>query len=154
MPAGKTVTHPVSLVDMYPTILDMARLPVENDRPGRSWLPLLRDEAQDRPDYAFSEFHGNFFKHDWYMIVKGDYKYTYYTNERPSLFDIKNDPQELVDISKDSQYKDVLVNFEKLLKTILDPEETAFRAKRDMGLIGKNGEDYTMTTSVDNLENT
>ena len=152
LPAGNTTSHPVSLVDMYPTIMDMASLPVEEDRPGSSWLPLIRDEPEDRPDYAFSEFHGNFFKHDWYMLVRGNYKYTYYADAGPSLFDIKNDPRELADLSQDSRFKDILADFEKLLRSIVDPEDAAFRARRDLGLIGADGEDYTKTLSADDVE--
>jgi choline-sulfatase len=86
------------------------------------------------------------------MLVRGNYKYTYYTDERPTLFDTKNDPRELVDLAKDSRYDDVVADFEKLLRSIVDPEKTAFRAKRDLGLIGENGEDYTKTLSVDDLK--
>jgi choline-sulfatase len=152
LPVGNVVDHPVSLVDMYPTIMDMVHLDTEEDRPGHSWLPLLKREEQKRPDYAFSEFHGNFFKHDWYMIVRENYKYIYYVNERPSLFDIVRDPHELNDLAQDHRYYNVLQDFEKLLRSIGNPEEIAFRAKRDYGLIGSDGTDYTMTLSVNDLK--
>lgn len=151
IPAGKVVDLPVSLVDLYPTVLDMVGLPVERDLPGASWLPLARGEPQNRPDYAFSEFHGNFFTHDWYMLVRDRYKYTYYVGERPSLFDIVADPLEKDDLASQPAYAKVLEEFEELLKTIVDPEGVARNAKRDLGLIGSNGEDYTAMLSVDEL---
>jgi len=145
VPAGGRVEHPVSLVDMYPTIVEMAGLRAERDRPGHSWLRLVRGEKQDRPDYAFSEFHGNFFRHDWYMLVRGNHKYVYYVDERPSLFDVERDPMEITDLAGDPSCRAVLDDFERILRGILDPEEVAFRAKRDLGLIGADGTDYTAT---------
>jgi len=152
IPEGNAVDAPVTLVDMYPTILDMAGLKAEPDRPGRSWLPLVRGEPHTRPAYAFAEFHGNMVKRAWYMIVQGDYKYIYYEKERPSLFNVKKDPRELEDLATDPGYVTVLKGFEKTLRSILDPEETAMRAKRDLGLTGPNGEDLTDTMTVDDLK--
>lgn len=148
LPGGNRIDHPVTLVDMYPTILDMAGLEIEPDCSGTSWMPLIRGETHERPDYAFSEFHGNFFRQDWYMLVQGHYKYTYYVKERPSLFNLNEDPEENHDLALDAGYMPVLNQFEKLLRTIVDPEEVSLRAKSDLGLIGPNGEDYTETLSI------
>jgi choline-sulfatase len=148
VPAGAVVDHPVSLVDLYPTILDAAGLQAEPDRPGRSWLPLARGERAGRPDWTFSEFHGNCFLHDWYMLARGRYKYTWYTDERPSLFDVVDDPRELRDLALEPGHERTLREFEELLRSIVDPEATALRARRDMGLIGPDGADYTKTMTV------
>jgi choline-sulfatase len=152
LPAGVRIDAPVTLVDLYPTVMEMAGLPVEEDRPGSSWLPLIRNEPHNHPDYAFSEYHGNFFRQDWYMLVRGDYKYTYYVNERPSLFNVKEDPLENVDLALDERYSHILGEFEALLRSIVDPEDVSMRAKKDLGLIGKNGEDYTLTMTVKQLK--
>lgn len=151
VPQAHRVDDPVTLVDLYPTVLEMAGLTAEEDRSGKSWLPLIRGEKQDRP-FVFSEYHGNFFKQDWYMLVKGNYKYTYYVNDRPSLFDMKKDPLETTDLATDRRYNRVLVYFEQLLKSVVDPEAVSIRAKQDLGLIGKNGEDYTLSLTVEQLE--
>lgn len=143
IPSGGKIDHPVDLVDLYPTVLDWAGLEPEADRPGSSWLPLTAGEPPSRP-YAFSEFHGNFFRHDWYMLVEGEYKYVYYARERPSLFNIQNDPQELHDLAGDPAYADTLNNFEQTLRSICDPDSVADRAKHDLGLIGPDGTDYTL----------
>jgi len=142
VPEKHEIDHPVTLVDMYPTILDMAGVEAEGGRPGESWVRLARGEPR-RTDYAFSEFHGNFFRHDWYMLVRGCYKYTYYEKERPTLYDMKNDPHEKQDLAGRKEYRDVLAEFEALLHTVCDPTETSNRAKRDLGLIGPEGRDYT-----------
>ena len=85
------------------------------------------------------------------MLVREDFKYTYYANERPSLFHVKEDPKEDRDLAEDPSYGDVLKDFEALLRSIVDPDETTLRAKRDLGLIGADGTDYTETLRVEDL---
>ncbi len=152
LPAGQRIDHPVTLVDLYPTIMDWYGLDGEADQPGTSWLPLIKDPGSREKGYAFSEYHGNFFKQDWYMLVKGDYKYTYYVNDRPTLYNLKDDPLELCDLAGDDQYGALLRDFEALLRDIVDPEAVSLRAKKDLGLIGKDGSDYTLTLTYPQLE--
>ncbi|MGP4041094.1 sulfatase-like hydrolase/transferase [Gracilibacillus sp. D59] len=152
LPKGQQVDNPVTLVDLYPTIMDMAGLETEPDRPGTSLIPLIQNKTDKHTEYAFSEYHGNFFQQDWYMLVKGEYKYTYYMKERPSLFNIKDDPKEMNDLARDPVYNSVLKEFEVLLRSIVNPEEVSYRSKKDLGLIGPDGEDYTETLTTKELE--
>ncbi len=56
-PGSADTTHFISGVDLMPTVLDAAGIdPVEN-MDGRSFLPLLRGEDQDKRDYVFTQFH-------------------------------------------------------------------------------------------------
>jgi choline-sulfatase len=145
--AGQRIDSPVSLVDLYPTLLAMGGLEGEADRPGTSWLePLMGGRGfSERP--VFSEYHGGYFRHSWYMLTRDNLKYTYYTDERPSLFDLREDPHEKADLAADPGYRTVLSEFEKSLRAIVNPEQVALRAKRDLGLIGPTGDDYTQTLS-------
>jgi len=150
LPEGKIDTRLTSLIDLYPTVLDMAGLEPEPDRPGKSWLQMVKGELPaTTDDFSFSEFHGNMITTDWYMLMKGDYKYIYYVDERPSLFNVKEDPRELNDLACDPQYALMLREFEVLLRTVCDPEAVALRAKRDLGLLGPDGEDYAKTRKYD-----
>lgn len=146
------VDTPVSLVDLYPTLLDLYELEVESDRPGKSWMPFFHGKTSYDMDYVFAEYHGNFFRDSWYMIVKEDYKYVYYVSQRPSLFNLKDDPQEMFDLALESKYKTKLDEFENLLRTYIDPEEVDWRSKKDLGLISPDGEDLTQTLTVNELE--
>lgn len=151
IPEKKVVSEPVSLIDMYPTIMDFAGLEIEEDRPGTSWKKIARGESA-APDYVFSEYHGNFFRKDWYMLTDSKYKYTYYVGDRPTLFDMYRDPKELNDLALDSTYEPVLKQYEACLRNIVDPEEVAWRAKCDLGLISSNGEDYTKSLTAQEVE--
>lgn len=149
VPSEQVCTAPVSLIDMYPTVMEMVGLDVESDRPGRSWLPVARGE--EGPEFVFSEFHGNFFTDSWYLIRKGCYKYTHYCGDRPTLYDVEADPLELTDLAADPAYAAVLAECDALLRTVVDPEAENRRAKSDLGLIGPDGEDYTETLTVDDV---
>lgn len=148
---GHRVDAPVTLVDLYPTLMDLWGLPVETDRPGQSWRPFLEGASSYGLDYAFSEFHGNFFRKSWYMLVKDGFKYTYYVGDRPTLFNLENDPREMDDLAGQEKYHDTLAAFEKLLRTIVDPERVNKQANRDLGLIGPDGEDYAETLTFQEL---
>ncbi|MBM4048577.1 MAG: arylsulfatase [Planctomycetes bacterium] len=51
--AGGQIRHLVSLVDLPPTLLDAAGLPVPKELQGRSILPLTRGEAKGWPEEVF-----------------------------------------------------------------------------------------------------
>ncbi len=139
---GQKVDMPVALVDMYPTIMDMAGIDYHNpERPGKNLLPVLqgKEKAVDRT--VFSEWHGTGFRGAWYMLVNKKYKYIFYERERPSLFDMEADPKELKDLALDPSYAETLTTFEAQLKEILDPIETAKKARKQQGLITEDGKD-------------
>ncbi|MYF17580.1 MAG: sulfatase-like hydrolase/transferase [Gemmatimonadetes bacterium] len=144
IPEGEVNTDtPVSLIDLYPTILDMAGLDPEPGLPGASWLPLVRGEPHKRSERVFAEWHGPQLRGAYYMIVRGDYKYTWYEFHPPSLFNVKEDPKEERDLASDIEQADRLRAFKEELRSIVDPKATALRAKRDLGLIAPDGTDMT-----------
>ena len=144
IPAGHVIDQtPVSLIDLYPTILDMVGLDPEPDLPGSSWLPLVRGEEHNRSDSVFAEWHGPAFRGAYYMLVRGDYKYIWYEFHPPSLYNLAEDPMEDHDLASDPDQADRLETFEQELCEILDPKATAMRAKKDLGLITEDGTDMT-----------
>ena len=148
---GQRVSTPVSLVDLYPSVLDLYGIKADETHPGKSWIPLLHENTPQKRDYVFAEYHGNFFRNDWYMLIRNNYKYVYYVNGKPSLFDLSVNPHETNDLSENEQYQPLLASFEALLRSIVDPEAVSLRSKHDLGLIGPDGEDYTQTLSFDEL---
>jgi choline-sulfatase len=99
----KRVDTPVSLVDLLPTILDMAAAPgLEEpaaDMDGKSLLPLL-EGTRDWPDRpVISEFFAEGSIAPCFMVRKGWYKYIYCEVDPPQLYDLENDPAELDNIA-------------------------------------------------------
>jgi choline-sulfatase len=140
VPQGEREDTAVSLIDVFPTILDMMDLRFTGDlqvtRPGTSLLPLVRGENHVRLDHVFCEYHGQFFPESWYMIVKDRYKYIHFMNAHPQLFDIIDDPGECSDLAGDPEYCDIVSRFEALLRSTADIEGIAAQVKSDYCLNG------------------
>lgn len=125
IPKGQVNHTNVSLVDIYPTILDMAEVSGKEDghiRHGISLLSLAK--TGEEPERAVhSEFHASACYTGGFMVRYQNYKYIYYVGYEPQLFDLKQDPQELHDLIHDSAYAQVAAMMEQKLREMGDPEE-------------------------------
>lgn len=54
--AGQRTTKPVQLLDIFPTLLDLADLPDDNGQEGHSLVPLMKSPQSDWPHIALSSF--------------------------------------------------------------------------------------------------
>jgi choline-sulfatase len=131
VPVGKVIDVPVSLVDVYPTIVDALDLPAAPDESGlrgTSLLPFARGERSDvRP--IFAEYHAMGSITGMFMLRDGDYKFVYYAGYDPQLFDLKNDPGEMIDLATDPAFAPIRARLEAKLREIADPDELDRRAK-------------------------
>ncbi|MGH7337617.1 MAG: sulfatase, partial [Myxococcota bacterium] len=73
--AGTVVADPVEQIDLAPTLLDLARLPIPRELPGRSLVPHVDGRSPARPGhvfYAWLETHGRALaaatRSDWKLI--------------------------------------------------------------------------------------
>lgn len=150
---GQQLDWPLGQVDLHPTLLEIGgAAPEAGPRPGVSLLPRLQGEQAAAGRAAFAEYHGGFFRRDWYMLARENLKYTWYTEDRPSLFDLDDDPHEENDLARDPRKAGLLADLEQALRNHVNPEQTALRAKRECGLIGPKGEDYTETLTWPQLQ--
>ena len=133
LPKGLVVDDVVSLVDIFPTIMDAVGVKPhaeDNELPGRALLPIARGEVTEtRP--ALSEFHASGSLTAGFMLRSGEYKYIRYVGYPPQLFDLVNDPGELTDLSEDPAYESVVNALDDELRRMLSPEEIDTRAKSD-----------------------
>lgn len=127
-PAGKLVNTPVSLVDVYPTILEGVGAPaVDKDLPGCSLFGLLK-EPDDRTRIVFSEYHAAGSPSASYMLRKGRFKFIYYVGYTPELFDLEVDPEETRNLAGEPEYAATARDLETELRKIVDPEKEDARA--------------------------
>ncbi|MEI9430217.1 sulfatase-like hydrolase/transferase [Mesorhizobium sp. Cs1299R1N3] len=134
IPAGKVSTTPVSLVDVHPTALQIAGLPADPSRPGRSLVELAQ-LPDDDARIVFSEYHATAAKSGEFMLRRGRYKYIHYVGYAPELYDLRDDPEELTNLALSGDYDGLVREFEALLRALVDPEAVDARAKADQAVL-------------------
>ncbi|MEM9736228.1 MAG: choline-sulfatase [Pseudomonadota bacterium] len=92
----RQVGQACSLVDLLPTMLDMAGVSPEIGMPidGRSLMPLARGTATNDPDEAIVEYTAECASHPIFMIRRGAWKYIHCDVDPPQLFNLAEDPGE------------------------------------------------------------
>jgi arylsulfatase A-like enzyme len=100
---ARRVDGPVSLLDLYPTLLNLADIPISDPVPARSLVPLLTGEreALDPARYLFAELMPDgMFPYDIQSIRQGDLKLHWWVQDGTyQLFDLAADPGEREDLS-------------------------------------------------------
>ena len=130
VPGGQVSSEVVSLVDCYPTIVEALGhelTDAERGLPGRSLWPIARGGRGS--GLAFSEYHAVGSTSASYMLRDRRYKYIHHVGERPQLFDLQADPQELIDLSGDPGSREVFTKCEQRLRSLVDPEGADAAAK-------------------------
>ncbi|HBM79228.1 MAG TPA: hypothetical protein DD426_00075 [Clostridiaceae bacterium] len=125
----------VSLVDVMPTIMELAGIEIPEGLSGNSVIKYAKG-YEDYKRAVFSEYHAQGMLNAGFMIKKGDYKYNYYVNYNPELYDVKNDPGEFKDLSGLKKYAGILSDMHDELFKITDPFSTDKRAKENQKLDG------------------
>jgi len=92
----------VSLIDIYPTILEMAGLPANPKNEGRSLVPLLKDPALNWPYPAFTGW-----KQDSFSIQTERYHYIRYKDGSEELYDHSKDLDEITNLATNPEYASV-----------------------------------------------
>jgi choline-sulfatase len=104
--APRRVSANVSLVDILPTIVDLAggsRDTLANHLPGRSLLPALLGQSLPGPNVVFAEHTDGGTPAPRVMVRMDQWKYVLSRAFPPQLFDLKNDPLELHNLAGSSQ---------------------------------------------------
>lgn len=99
----------IELVDLTPTMLEYAGVPVPEQMAGRSVRPVLEGEADkhDR-DVVFTEYYHDRDETYHHAAVRSDrYKYIFTEPGEPGEFyDLAEDPEELVNLADDPAYRE------------------------------------------------
>ena len=99
IPPGRVVTSLVSQVDLMPTLLDLADVPIPVPVQGVSQAPVLTGETEAVRDACFGEI-----LQVSKFIRTGDYALTYYRERGGELYDLAVDPRETRNVFDDPAY--------------------------------------------------
>lgn len=120
--------EPVELMDIMPTLLDVAGADIPETVDGRSLLPLLRGETTDWREYVHGECSavpdlGSGMQY----VTDGRTKYIWHPGRGEELlFDLENDPREMCDLSRDPGWGDTLEGWRERLIGELDGRPEGF----------------------------
>jgi len=103
-PENARSTTPVSLVQIFPTLAEICGLPAPSGLDGASLAPLLREPGRAMDTTVFSEFALNTPRAK-YMIRRGDFKFCFYVNDTPELYNLRDDPKEMRNLVLLPEYK-------------------------------------------------
>ncbi|MEM6363409.1 MAG: sulfatase [Planctomycetota bacterium] len=114
--SGTTSSSLVEFIDIYPTLCELADLPLPKHLDGESLVPILNDPSIRIKDMAISRF-GN-----GDTIRTDQFRYTIYRNKRGQitghmLYDHETDPDENVNVADEPKYAGIVKTLAKKLET-------------------------------------
>ena len=93
-------TQPAELLDVFPTLIDLCKLPARKDLDGHSLLPQLKDAKTKRPWPAITT-HGP----NNHGIRSENWRYIRYADGSEELYDMKKDPNEWFNLAKNTEFQ-------------------------------------------------
>ena len=107
----------VSLIDIYPTLIDLCSLPENKKLEGISLVPQLENSktVRDRPAITSSYFGNHAVRsHSWRLIT--------YEDGAEELYDHRSDPDEFHNLADDPRYKSIKDKLRRWLPRSEEPE--------------------------------
>jgi choline-sulfatase len=102
--------RPAELLDIYPTLLELAGLPADPAQEGFSLVPLLKDPKADWAHVALTSFgKGN------YAVTSEHYRYIRYLDGSEELYDHRKDPNEWDNLAAEEDCADILAEHRRHL---------------------------------------
>ncbi len=98
---GQNRTQPASLLDLYPTLVDLCGLPANSSNDGVSLRPQLEKADAPHDPVVTTYWPGN------HSVRDDRWRYTKYKDGGEELFDELNDKNELHNLARESRYAEV-----------------------------------------------
>lgn len=100
---------PVSLLSLFPTLVELSGLPPQEKTHAPSLTPLLMDPQSKWPHMAFTQL----MKPDNYSVSGSRWRYIHYENGDQELYDIKTDPYEWKNLAGEAQFAEHIARLKK-----------------------------------------
>jgi len=107
---GQVCAKPAELLDIYPTLTELLKLPANKKNEGHSLIPQLKN-AQAKRKWPAITTHN----HDNHGVRSENWRFIQYADGSQELYDMKKDPNEWTNLAHDSKYKSVIAEHKKFL---------------------------------------
>jgi choline-sulfatase len=125
--APRKISAPVYLVDLLPTLVEIANdgnSPTYADRiDGSSLLPILEGKEKENKAVVYGEMLGEGVIAPMFMIRRGRFKYIFSQSDPEQLYDLEADPHELNNLAEQEVYEPVSTAFYEEMMARWDPVE-------------------------------
>jgi choline-sulfatase len=122
--AGKRCSVPVGLIDLFPTLCEVAESAAPPTCEGMSLIPLLTDSGAFDRDAIYSEtVLLRKPEHAGCMIRTGRWKYCYYLDGNEELYDLEKDRQEWNNLAQDPMQRDVVATLREKVIAFWKPDQ-------------------------------
>jgi len=111
--AGQRCTQPAELMDIYPTLIELAGVAKRDDLEGLSLVPQLQkaETKRERPAIT-SHNQGN------HGVRSENWRYIRYADGSEELYDMRKDPQEWTNLASDPAFAEVIAEHKKWLPKV------------------------------------
>jgi uncharacterized sulfatase len=116
--AGKISPRTVELVDLYPTLADLAGMTPPKNLEGFSLRPLLENPDAPWSHAAFTQVQRGKFPGHSVRTERWRYTEWDFGKQGAELYDHDADPHELINLASDPKYADTIAEMKALLKTV------------------------------------
>ena len=118
---GMMTRQPVTLTDIYPTLCELAGLPIPRQCGGASLVPQLKNPLAPKSQLALSAFQFWGDKRPSLAVADSRYRLIRYSNGFEEMYDLKNDPYEFTNVADDPGLAKVKARLAKALPTKVAP---------------------------------
>ena len=123
---------PVSLTDIAATVEHAAGIESAGSESLRSQALQVISRQHSRSRVILSQYHDGGTPESFFMIRYRQWKYVYYAGgHRPQLFNLDEDPMELIDLVAEDQFQTDRQQLLQRLLQFLDPEDVARQCEID-----------------------
>ncbi len=115
------------LVDLYPTLSELAGLEIPKDAQGRSLVPVLKDPSATVRDEALSFKNGA-------ALRTSDWAYMKYNDGSAELYDMNADPRQFTNLAGNAKHQDTLRRLDqRLISRLRDAGVRIGKSKKNAG---------------------
>jgi len=122
--AGSRSHRPVSLIDIYPTLIDLCRLSPKPELQGKSLLPLLKN-----PDASWSRPALTTYGRNNHSLRTERWRYIRYSDGTEELYDHHTDPLEWTNLAGDPKYQQLKQELRRWLPQANAPESPRTKSR-------------------------